>query len=161
MIDYTRAETPLGTITLAARDDRLIGAWFEGQKYFPVIDANWRHSPGHPLLSRATQQLQDYFQGRHSEFDLPIAFHGTDFQKRVWQSLLDIPHGETRTYGELARRLGNPSAMRAVGAAVGRNPLSVIVPCHRVLGAKGSLTGYAGGVERKSRLLFLEQKERL
>src|SRR5690606_5293082 len=117
----------------------------------------WAEQPGHPMLRQAREQLADYFDGRRASFELPLDLRlGTAFQQSVWQALLRIPRGETTSYGELSRRVGRPLAARAVGAAVGRNPMSVVVPCHRVLGAGGALTGYAGGLERKTALLRLE-----
>jgi methylated-DNA-[protein]-cysteine S-methyltransferase len=114
--------------------------------------------PRHPVLRQAERQLKEYFAGTRTVFDLPLDFHGTDFQKRVWAALLAIPFGETRSYGEIARALGKPSAMRAVGAANGRNPISIIAPCHRVTGAAGQLTGFAGGLKAKAHLLALEAR---
>ena len=112
--------------------------------------------PGHPVLVRTERQLAAYFAGTLTRFDVPLDFQGTDFQKSVWTALLTIPFGETRSYGEIARQIGRPSASRAVGAANGRNPLSIVAPCHRVVGAGGALTGFAGGLEVKRRLLGLE-----
>lgn len=152
----SRSESPLGPLLLAATDQGLAGAWFESQRHWPNT-RGWQSDDAHPMLRRAAVQLDDYFAGRRAHFDLPLDLsHGTAFQQAVWQALLAIPHGGTSTYGGLSRELGRPAAMRAVGAAVGRNPISVIVPCHRVLGADGSLTGYAGGLARKSALLRLE-----
>ena len=152
----TRFESPLGTMLLAASDAGLAGVWFEGQRYEPE-DMPWREAPQHPVLRQASQQLREYFDGKRTAFDLPLDLtHGTPFQQSVWQALLAIPPGATTSYSELGRRLGRPQAARAVGAAVGRNPVSIVVPCHRVLGTAGSLTGYAGGLERKTALLELE-----
>ena len=153
----TRYESPLGPMIVAATDQGLAGLWFEGQRHLPDHSA-WPHAPQHPLLLQAVAQLRDYFAGRRSEFDLPLDLQaGTPFQQSVWQALLAIPAGGTTSYGDLSQRLGRPSAVRAVGAAIGRNPVSIVVPCHRVLGRDGSLTGYAGGLERKSALLELER----
>jgi methylated-DNA-[protein]-cysteine S-methyltransferase len=113
-------------------------------------------APDNPILLRAVQQLQEYFSGTRNSFDLELDFAGTDFQKKVWQALLTIPFGETRSYSEIAEQIGNPSAVRAVGAANGKNPISIVAPCHRVIGASGKLTGFAGGLEAKERLLTLE-----
>lgn len=159
MIVYRHYESPLGTLLLAAEEGRLTGVWFVGQKHFPRQVAQWQRRDDEPVLMQACEQLEAYFEGHRQAFSLPLAPKGTDFQRKVWQELEAIGFGKTHTYGELAVRLGTPSAARAVGAAVGRNPLSVIVPCHRVLGASGSLTGYAGGVERKRYLLALERGE--
>jgi methylated-DNA-[protein]-cysteine S-methyltransferase len=151
-----RHASPLGGILLAATPRGLAGLWFEGQRYHPPHD--WPLQPAHPVLAQAMRQLDDYFAGRRTTFDLPLDLQGgTPFQQSVWRALLAIPCGGRTTYGALSRGLGQPQAMRAVGAAVGRNPLSIVVPCHRVLGADGSLTGYAGGLERKTALLELEQ----
>ncbi|MBC7468547.1 MAG: methylated-DNA--[protein]-cysteine S-methyltransferase [Ramlibacter sp.] len=152
----TRYASPLGTMLVAATDAGLAGLWFEGQRHLPDTGA-WRHAPGHPVLVAAVAQLHDYFAGRRTRFDLPLDLHGgTAFQQSVWRALLAIPPGRTTSYGDISQRVGRPSAVRAVGAAVGRNPVSIVVPCHRVLGRDGSLTGYAGGLERKSALLKLE-----
>lgn len=153
---HTRFDTPLGPMVLSASDAGLSGAWFDGQRHQPAADS-WPQSPQHPVLQAARQQLLDYFAGRRTRFDLPLDLSGgTPFQQAVWQALLQIGSGCTSSYGALARRIDRPAAVRAVGAAVGRNPVSVVVPCHRVLGQGGALTGYAGGLPRKSALLALE-----
>jgi methylated-DNA-[protein]-cysteine S-methyltransferase len=151
----TTIATPLGKLLLARTERGLAGAWFEGQKHHPgPLDAVRR--PDDALLREAADQLHAYFAGERDAFDLPLDLHGTGFQRAVWRALLTIPGGRTRSYGEIARALGAPAAVRAVGGAIGRNPLSVVVPCHRVVGSDGSMTGYAGGVERKRALLALE-----
>jgi methylated-DNA-[protein]-cysteine S-methyltransferase len=155
----TRTASPLGELTLACSDRGLCGVWFEGQRHGPEAQViqGWQPAPDHPLLQATAAQLQDYFAGRRTVFDLPLDLsHGTTFQQAVWQALLDIEAGSYQSYGQLASHLNNPQAVRAVGAAVGRNPVSIIVPCHRVLGSTGQLTGYAGGLERKRALLQLE-----
>jgi methylated-DNA-[protein]-cysteine S-methyltransferase len=156
---YSRTiDSPLGALTLAATDAGLAGAWFQGQRHWPDT-RGWIDDPAHPVLRTAAVQLADYFAGRRDHFDLPLDLsHGTTFQQAVWQALLAIPSGRTTSYGSLSAGIGKAAAVRAVGAAVGRNPISVIVPCHRVLGADGSLTGYAGGLHRKTALLELESK---
>lgn len=154
-----RTDSPLGPITLLASDQGLCGAWFDAQKHGPseADKQHWHTHPQHPLLQSAVSQLQAYFDGQAPTFDIPLDLSaGTPFQQAVWQALRRISPGQTTSYGELARQLGNPQAMRAVGAAVGRNPVSIVVPCHRVLGAGGQLTGYAGGIWRKQVLLQLE-----
>ena len=152
-----RTDTPLGPMTLAASPQGLTGAWFEGQQHHPDTQP-WRAAPDHPVLQQATAQIQAYFNSQRSDFDLPLDLaHGTVFQRSVWQALLSIPPGTTRTYGELAQQLGNANASRAVGGAVGRNPISIVVPCHRVIGTGGHMTGYAGGLPRKQALLQLEK----
>jgi methylated-DNA-[protein]-cysteine S-methyltransferase len=152
----TRYESPLGPMIVAATSRGLAGVWFDGQRHLPDFSA-WPDAGTHSVLELAVRQLRDYFEGRRTSFDLPLDLQGgTPFQQSVWHALLNIPSGTTASYGALSDRVGNPAAVRAVGAAVGRNPLSIVVPCHRVLGADGSLTGYAGGLERKSALLRLE-----
>jgi methylated-DNA-[protein]-cysteine S-methyltransferase len=141
---------------LAASPRGLAGVWFDGQRHMPD-GSRWALQADHPVLAMAARQLGDYFAGRRHRFDLPLDLgRGTPFQQSVWQALLAIPRGERISYGLLSQRIGRPAAVRAVGAAVGRNPVSIVVPCHRVLGADGSLTGYAGGIERKTALLQLE-----
>ena len=149
--------SPLGPMTLAATTQGLAGAWFNGQKHMPATEA-WPEQPDHPVLLQAKVQLDDYFAGHRAVFEVPLdPLGGTTFQRQVWHALLAIPAGGTASYGALAQRIGRPAAVRAVGAAVGRNPLTILVPCHRVVGADGSLTGYAGGLERKTALLQREQ----
>jgi len=152
-----RIDTPLGRVLLAATPTGLAGLWFEGQRHSPD-SSRWVEAPADDaLLQLAGTQVLEYFAGRRNQFDLPLDLsHGTPFQQAVWQALLGIARGQTTRYGALAMQIGLPRAVRAVGAAVGRNPLSVVVPCHRVLGADGNLTGYAGGLERKAWLLNLE-----
>ena len=149
--------TPLGTVLLARTERGLAGLWFEGQKHHPgPIAAPER--PDDALLRDAAAQLHAYFTGERCEFDVPLDLHGTAFQRGVWQALREIPAGSTRSYGQIATSIGAASAVRAVGGAVGRNPLSVIVPCHRVVGGDGSMTGYAGGIDRKRALLDFERR---
>lgn len=153
--------SPLGPLRLAATAQGLCGVWFEGQRHFPDT-ADWFFASDNPLLDQAQDQLDAYFEGRQDGFNLPLDLQrGTPFQQSVWQALQEIPAGQTWTYGDLSKRLGKPEAVRAVGAAIGRNPLSIVVPCHRVVGAQGALTGYAGGLERKAALLSLEKTGRL
>ena len=152
----TTWDGPLGPMLLAATDRGLCGVWFVGQRHGPDA-SGWREDPRHPLLLQGIAQLRAYFAGERQAFDLPLDLQaGTPFQQSVWQQLLAIPPGGTTSYAELARRIGRAQAARAVGAAVGRNPVSIFVPCHRVIGTGGSLTGYAGGLERKTALLRLE-----
>lgn len=151
-----RWQSPLGVIIVAATPRGLAGTWFEGQRHQPDM-SGWPEDPAHPMLVQAIAQLQAYFAGRRDGFDLPLDLaRGTAFQQSVWQALLAIPPGRTTSYRGICERIGKPAAARAVGAAIGRNPVSIVVPCHRVLGTDGSLTGYAGGLERKSALLRLE-----
>lgn len=157
---YLPLDTPLGVFLVAERDGALKGGWFEGQKYFPRIspEAGWRRT-GTALLHEAQRQLAAYFAGELTRMELPLAPEGTVFQQQVWRALCDVPYGET-TYAALARAIGRPGAFHPVGAAVGRNPMSLFVPCHRALGSNGSLTGYAGGLARKRWLLDHEGRER-
>jgi len=144
-------ESPVGPLTLIARDGLLNGLHMQDQRHAPTPSQEWqRDNDG---FEDVVAQLDAYFAGTLTEFDLPLAMAGTDFQRRVWAALREIPYGETISYGELARRVGSPGAARAVGLANGRNPVGIIVPCHRVIGADGSLTGYGGGLPRKVWLL--------
>lgn len=150
-------DTPLGRYTLTATDEAIVGVWRDGQSHYPDPDRLGDEAPGqHRLLDEAQSQLLAYLQGERDSFDLPVAPTGTPFQLAVWEHLTRIPRGATTTYGEIAAALERPRAAQAVGAAVGANPLSIIVPCHRVIAADGSLTGYAGGIEVKRSLLELE-----
>ena len=153
MILSTRCSSPLGPITLAAEGDMLIGLWLEGQKYF---GAGLALSPGEaPVLDSARRWLERYFAGEQvSHLDLPLAPPGTPFRRKVWRRIADIPYGSTLSYRELAEEMD--STPRAIGGAVGHNPISIIIPCHRVIGSDGSLVGYAGGLEAKKFLLKLE-----
>ncbi len=162
-VQALRMDSPLGPMLLACGPQGLCGVWFEGQQYEPraADQAQWHFQNKHPILNAAKEQLQAYFKGQLRSFDLPLQWpQATPFQLAVWQNLLHIPFGHTTSYGQLATQLQNPQAVRALGAAVGRNPLSIIVPCHRVLGKDGSLTGYAGSLPRKQALLTLEGHNR-
>lgn len=155
----TNLDTPLGHLRMAAHDTALVGAWFHDQRHAPdpAVVRQWVAHDNHPVLREAARQLRDYFAHRRTGFDLPLDLStGTAFQRAVWQALQNIEAGHTLSYSALAQRLNAPTAVRAVAAAVGRNPLSIVVPCHRVLGARGELTGYAGGLPRKAALLQLE-----
>jgi methylated-DNA-[protein]-cysteine S-methyltransferase len=149
-------QSPLGRVVVVATDAGLRGVYFSGQKYFPERAALGELAPEHPHVAAALEQLAEYFGGKRRAFDLTLAPEGGAFAQSVWRELARIAPGTTSTYGALARRLGKPKAARAVGAATGRNPLSIVVPCHRLVGATGKLTGYAGGLDRKERLLALE-----
>ena len=155
---HTIISTTLGDLTLVAEGDTLIGLYFPGHWYLPTSDTlGDRVDPTtDAVFLTAREQLDDFLDGRRSTFDLPTATHGNEFQKKVWAMLEEIPFGETTTYGELATRLGDKNLARVVGQAVGHNPLSIVVPCHRVVGKNGKLAGYAGGIERKQTLLELE-----
>ena len=148
--------TPLGAMTLAANNTALVWVGFDGQKHAPDTSA-WPSSAAHPVLRLACEQLQQYFASERTLFDLPLDLgSGTAFQQSVWHSLLGIASGTTCSYASISQQIGNPKAVRAVGGAIGRNPISIIVPCHRVVGSNGALTGYAGGVDRKIAMLQLE-----
>lgn len=155
---HTVIDSPEGPLTLMARDGGLAGLYIGDEQYRPPRAA-FGDRDDRPFVA-ATRQLNEYFAGDRVEFDLPLAFSGTPFQETVWRALLQIPYGETTTYRELAESIGRPTASRAVGLANGRNPIGIVVPCHRVLGSDGSLTGYAAGVECKRRLLELERARR-
>ncbi len=155
---YLTTPSPLGEVTIQCTDNGISGVWFETHTTKPEQLGSL--NPRHPMLQAAVAQLQEYFAGKRQRFDLAFDVQGTDFQRSVWQALTTIPCGETWSYKQLAEAINNPKAVRAVGLANGKNPVSVFVPCHRVIGANGKLTGYAGGVERKQKLLELEQRMR-
>jgi methylated-DNA-[protein]-cysteine S-methyltransferase len=152
---YTTIDSPIGELLLLGDDRRLRGLYMQGGRKPARVAAAWERDRS--AFAGTIAQLQEYFDGRRTTFDVPLDMHGTPFERRVWQALQDIPYGETTSYGVIAQRVGQPSAARAVGLANGRNPIAVIVPCHRVIGANGTLTGYGGGLERKQLLLELEQ----
>lgn len=158
MKTHTTIDSPIGILTLVNTDGVLSAVYMNEHARMPNQDSFGENS--NAGFEAATEQLNEYFDGRRRQFSLPLAPEGSLFQKRVWQLLTEIPYGRTRTYGELADQLGDRKVIRAVGSANGRNPISIIVPCHRVIGADGSLTGYAGGLERKKFLLELENPTR-
>ena len=148
--------SPVGPITLMATGSALTGLYMDRQRHGPAAGSLGMPDPG--PSAEAARQLEEYFSGERTAFELELALAGTSFQRRVWAELQAIPYGETVSYGELARRIGRPTASRAVGLANGKNPVAIIVPCHRVVGADGSLTGYGGGLDRKRFLIGLEQR---
>lgn len=150
---YTWMQGPVGELLLISNGEALTGLHMHDSRYAPEIGGDWLEDASAPPLPETRRQLEEYFEGRRTAFVLPMQPAGTEFQNRVWSELLRIPFGTTITYGELARRVGDPKASRAVGLANGRNPIGIIVPCHRVIGANGKLTGYAGGLDRKQQLL--------
>ena len=152
---FTRLESPIGELLLCSDGASLTGLYMDTSGR-PPLDGGWTENPSAAPLPEAVRQLREYFEGTRREFDLPLRLQGTQFQQRVWHSLTEIPYGKTWSYGQLARRIGNPNASRAVGLANGSNPISILIPCHRVIGADGSLTGYGGGLERKRWLLAHE-----
>jgi methylated-DNA-[protein]-cysteine S-methyltransferase len=151
---YTTIDSPIGELLLLGDGHVLRGLYMQGGRKPIAIDPTWERDE-EPFAS-VTSQLEEYFSGHRDTFDVPLQMRGTPFERRVWGALQEIPYGETTSYGELASRIGQPTGARAVGLANGRNPIAVIVPCHRVIGANGSLTGYGGGLERKRILLELE-----
>ncbi|RSN24641.1 cysteine methyltransferase [Amycolatopsis sp. WAC 04169] len=157
MRTHTVIDSPYDKLTLVADGERLCGVYMVQQRHRPAQESFGHPDPGAPVFVDTEKQLKEYFAGQRKEFDLPLSFGGTEFQRMVWEGLLGIPYGETVSYGQLADRLGRPTASRAVGLANGKNPISIIVPCHRVIGSNGDLTGYGGGVERKRHLLDFER----
>src|SRR4051794_17628592 len=151
MIFFTTQQSPVGELTLVGDGDALSGLYMTEHRHRPPLPPGARRE--NTAFTPVREQLDEYFAGERIEFDLPLRMEGSPFQREVWSALQGIPYGETVSYGELARRIGRPEASRAVGLANGRNPISIVVPCHRVIGASGSLTGYGGGVERKRFLL--------
>ena len=148
--------SPVGPLTIAAGDAGLVAILWQDDRPGRVTLGAVETRPDHPVLHETARQLRAYFAGELTRFDLPLDWRGTPFQRQVWQALLDIPFGETRSYAEIARRVGRPTAFRAVGAANGRNPISIVAPCHRVVGTAGDLTGFAGGIAAKAFLLAHE-----
>jgi methylated-DNA-[protein]-cysteine S-methyltransferase len=156
---FKRMASPVGLLTLAAKGDKLTAILWECEIDGRVPLGDMIEDPSFPILLKTEQQLNEYFAGERTCFELELDFTGTEFQKEVWAALLEIPFGETRSYGDIARRIGRPKAVRAVGAANGRNPISIVAPCHRVIGASGKLTGFAGGLDNKALLLKLEGRK--
>ena len=153
---HTIADSPIGPLTLVSTDGILSGLYMDRQRYRPPTETFGE--PDDAPFGQVMDQLAEYFAGKRSEFSVPVSLNGTEFQRTVWTALQDIRYGETVSYGELAERIGRPAASRAVGLANGKNPISIIVPCHRVVGSTGNLTGYGGGLDRKQYLLDFEQR---
>ena len=156
---FKTVKSPVGRLKLVASDRGLVAILWENDSPDRVPLGSLKENKEHPVLLEAERQLNDYFAGKRKIFALQFDAQGTDFQKAVWQALATIPFGETRSYSDIARQIGRPKAVRAVGAANGRNPISIVVPCHRVIGSNGKLTGFAGGLETKATLLRLESKK--
>jgi methylated-DNA-[protein]-cysteine S-methyltransferase len=156
---YKKTKTPVGELTLIASDRGLAAILWEDDDQTRVRFPNLTENKNHPHLLKSEKQLLEYFAGKRKKFELDLDFIGTEFQKKVWAALLTIPFGETRSYGEIAKQIGNSKASRPVGAANGKNPIAIVAPCHRVIGASGKLTGFAGGLEVKSFLLKLEKSK--
>ena len=153
---YDTYDSPHGQMLLVATDIGVSGVYFKGQKYFPEKEKAWLRDPNRGPLKQAKRELSEYFAGKRKRFEVTLDPDGTPFQRAVWKAISRVRFGRTTTYGELARSARHPGSARAAGAATGRNPIGIIVPCHRILGSDGSLTGYAGGIERKRALLALE-----
>ncbi len=156
MLYYDYYHSPRGRILLVADDRALTGVYFAGQKYHPRIDEKWKRADRHEPLRQARRELSEYFDGMRTRFTVEVSPQGTPFQRAVWKAIAGVRFGQTIAYGDLAERAGYPGCARAAGAATGRNPISIIVPCHRIVGSNGSLTGYAGGLVKKRALLELE-----
>ena len=156
-LSYLYMDSPVGQLRLVANDTALVAVLWDWEQPNRVKLATLVEDPQHPLLIETRRQLQEYFAGQRNVFDLPLDFAGTDFQKKVWQALLNIPYGQTRSYRDIAEQVGNVKAVRAVGAANGKNPISIIAPCHRVIGSSGKLVGFAGGLDKKEILLNIER----
>jgi len=157
-MNYTYLDTPIGTLLIAGDAEAVRRIDFPKNGKAGTPREGWTESARGPV-GQAVKQLREYFAGKRAGFDLPLAPEGTEFQRSVWRNLQDIPYGETISYGELAKRVGNPKASRAVGAANGQNPIPIVIPCHRVIGANGKLTGFGGGLPTKEKLLGLEAKQ--
>ncbi len=155
-LSFKTMKSPVGKLTLVASDQKLVAILWEEDDPKRVRLGELSEDKKHPVLLDAEEQLKEYFEGKRKKFSLKLETTGTEFQKQVWDELLNIPFGEIRTYGEIAKKIKRPKAVRAVGAAIGRNPISIIIPCHRVIGSSGKLTGFAGGLENKECLLDLE-----
>jgi methylated-DNA-[protein]-cysteine S-methyltransferase len=163
MICYSQVDSPVGFLILKSEGEALTGIYMSGTymdvpSQLPPDLHRWALDPTAEPLRETARQLEEYFKGERRDFDLPLRLDGTEFQRRAWHNLLEIPYGKTRSYGEQAERIGNPKASRAVGLANGRNPIPIVVPCHRVIGANGSLTGFGGGIARKRWLLAHERR---
>jgi methylated-DNA-[protein]-cysteine S-methyltransferase len=153
---YNIFDSPIGKFTVATDGSHITALHIEGDRYFKEIPREWKREPDNQLLQKAHQELDEYFAGKRTDFDLPISSDGTVFQKAVWKSLQSVPNGKTTTYSEIARKIGKPQTVRAVGTAIGHNPICIIVPCHRVVASDGSLGGYVAGLQRKQKLLNIE-----
>ena len=156
-LSFMEMSSPVGVLKLVAHEHALVAVLWENENPKRVRLAELIEDQQHPILLKTQKQLNEYFAGQRQIFDLPLDFEGTEFQQKVWQALLSIPFGETRSYKDIAEQIGNVKAVRAVGAANGKNPISIIAPCHRVVGANGKLVGFAGGLENKDILLKIEQ----
>jgi methylated-DNA-[protein]-cysteine S-methyltransferase len=156
---YSIIKSPIGDLLLAADAAALTGLYFAGRDHIPVTSSRWTLNAKHPVLQQAARQLREYFAGKRESFSLPLRLTGTDFQQKIWREIAMIPYGETISYSDLAKRAGASRAIRAAGTSTGRNPMSIIIPCHRVVGKNGSMRGFAGGLDKKKFLLELESPQ--
>jgi len=156
MNSYSILKSTVGDLLLVADETHLIGIYFSGEKHAPAT-RDWKRNPDHTVLKQTARELDEYFNGTRTTFSVPLRYDGTKFQQEIWRQISQIPFGKTISYTELAKRAGAPSAPRAAGTATGQNPLSIIIPCHRVVGRNGGLRGYAGGLDRKRHLLEVEK----
>lgn len=154
---YSIVKSPIGDLMLVADSAALTGVYFAGCDHIPAASSRWTGDGHHPVLEQTAEQLREYFSGKRKDFSLPLRLAGTEFQERVWREIARIPYGQTITYSDLAKRAGAPRAIRAAGTTTGRNPVSIIIPCHRVVGKNGAMCGFAGGLKRKQYLLALEK----
>jgi methylated-DNA-[protein]-cysteine S-methyltransferase len=159
MTYYAIAKSPIDDLLLVTDGSALTGVYFVQGNHIQAMKRRWMLQPNHPVLQEAAKQLREYFTGKRNTFSLPLRLAGTDFQKKIWREIARIPYGETVTYSDLAERAGAPRAVRAAGMSTGQNPVSIIIPCHRVIGKSGSLVGFGGGLKRKRYLLDLENAE--
>lgn len=155
-MDYTTFSSPVGMITISTDNDAITGLHIEGDRYFTAIPNDWKQNNTHPLLQQVMSELAEYFQGTRDTFSVPVAPQGTPFQVAVWRALRGVPHGTTASYSDIADKINRPDAVRAVGTAIGRNPVCIIIPCHRVLAKGGGFGGFVAGVDCKKYLLQLE-----
>lgn len=156
-MDYDIFSSPVGKLTISCTENGISGLHIEGDRYFERVPSKWTHNHKSKLLLKAKEQLDEYFAGTLEQFDLPLDLEGTHFQQEVWAALLDVPYGTTTTYAHIAEKIGKPNAVRAVGSAVGRNPVCILIPCHRVLTSDGKLGGFVAGLACKKQLLDLER----
>jgi len=156
---YSSIKSPINDLLLVADASALTGLYFVGCDHIPAASRHWALNPKHPVLQQAAKQLREYFAGKRTEFSLPLHLAGTDFQQKIWREIARIPYGETVSYSDLAKRAGAPKAIRAVGTTTGRNPVSIMIPCHRVVRKNGGMGGFAGGLERKRHLLEFENSD--
>lgn len=157
--EYSMLKSEIGNLMLVTDGSALTGLYFAGCEHVPTVSKHWKRNDQHPLLQMVAGQLEEYFAGKRTKFSVPLRLTGTEFQEKIWREIARIPFGETITYSELAKRAGASHAIRATGTTTGRNPISIIVPCHRVVGKDGAMCGFAGGLDRKQHLLTLENAD--